>query len=152
MNIGGPWLMQSLIGMLILVPGWLAIGFFGRNYQLSSDIFVVWYFLGGGVGAALFGRTPFASLIPSGWVVASAFLLGVLICGSSNILIFRAVASAPNPGLPVAIINASSILVFFASAGLAWIAPRFFDAVTIDLRSFIGVVLTIAGVAFIAIR
>ncbi|MCW1892511.1 MAG: hypothetical protein KIH65_004740 [Candidatus Uhrbacteria bacterium] len=148
------WLLQSFLGMFLIFPGWLAIGFFNRNLRVSPDLFMVWYFLGGSMCSLFFGRTPlvWTAVFPSVGIVAALLILGFVVCGIPNLLIFRAVLTAPNPGLPVAILNTTSVLVFFASAGLAYVAPRFFDAVHISGRSFIGVALTIVGTSLIAMR
>jgi drug/metabolite transporter superfamily protein YnfA len=79
-------------------------------------------------------------------------LLGLTFGATVNILIFRAVASAPNPGLPVAIANVASVGVFLVAALLARWAPNYFDSVKTDGWSFLGVVLTVIGAALIAIR
>lgn len=146
------WLTQAIMGMILIIPGWLAIPFYSRNFQISSDLFLVWYLLGGALGTFAFGRISFGSMIPSYGIILSIFALGVLICAIANIFIFRSVQLAPNPGLPVAIVNAASVGVFFASAGLGRFMPRFFDQVKTDPIALFGVALTIAGATLIAIR
>lgn len=146
-----PWFFQTLIGTLILIPGWLAITFFSRNFQVIPDLLIVWYFLGGSIGAAALGRTPMASLFPSFGIVVSLIAIGFIVCGYANLLIFRAVPVAPNQGLPVAISSVASVGVYFVSAGLAWMFPRMFDAVKINPASIFGTLLVISGVAIVAI-
>jgi hypothetical protein len=146
------WLWQSLFAMIIFIPAWLAIGFFGRNYGISPDLFNVWYFLGAAIGAAIFGRTPVTSMVPSVGVVIAIFLTGLFIASSANLLLFRAVAGAPNPGLPIAVANAASLGVFFAAAILAHFAPRWFASVKMDGVSFLGVIVTLIGTSLIAWR
>lgn len=146
------WFGQSLIAMLCLIPAWLAIGFFDRNYQVSPNIFLIWYFLGCIITSILFGGSPLKAIVPS-WKTAGVMLLiGLTIGAIANILIFRAVTSAPNPGLPVAIANVASVGVFLAAGLLSWLAPKYFGYVKTDILAFLGVVLTVIGASLIAIR
>lgn len=150
----GNWLGQSLIALLCLVPAWLAIGFFDRNYHVRPDIFLIWYMLGIALGSALFGRggSSLGAIVPSWRIVGAMLLVGLTLGTTANVLLFRAVGSAPNPGLPVALSNAASIGVFLAAALLAQWAPTYFSAVKTDGWSFLGVALTVIGAALIVIR
>lgn len=146
------WFSQSAIAMLCLVPAWLAIGFFDKNYHIRPDVFLVWYFLGIVITTVLFRGSPLSSFAPSVKMVGVMLFIGFTIGAISNIMLFRAVASAPNPGLPVAIANVASVGVFFVAVLLARWAPTYFKAVKIDGWSLLGVLLTIAGVSIIATR
>jgi drug/metabolite transporter (DMT)-like permease len=84
--------------------------------------------------------------------VAAILLIGGTIGAISNILLFRAVTIAPNPGLPVAIVNATSIGVFLAAGLLSKLAPNYFNSEKIDAWSLFGIILTIVGTSIIAIR
>jgi len=148
----GSWLGQSVIAMLCLIPAWLAIGFFDRNYQVRPDVFLIWYFLGIAVTSVLFGGSSLNAIVPSGKLVGVILLIGLTIGAIANILLFRAVAGAPNPGLPVAIANVASVGVFFAASLLSRWAPSYFNSVKTDSWSFLGVVLTVIGASLIAIR
>lgn len=146
------WLVQALIGMALIVPGWIAIPFFNRNFGIASDIFLTWYLLGGAIGAIAFTRLPITSFFPSTGIISAIVLLGILLCGLANLFIFRSVAAAPNPGLAVAIVNAASVIVFFFTAVLAKLSPRFFDPVRIDATSLLGTILTVIGATLIAVK
>ena len=148
----GNWLGQSVIAMLCLIPAWLAIGFFDRNYQVRPDVFLIWYFLGIAVTSVLFGGSPLNAIVPSGKLVGAMLLIGLTIGAIANILLFRAVVGAPNPGLPVAIANVASIGVFLIAALLSRWAPSYFNSVKTDGWSFLGVILTVIGASLIAIR
>lgn len=146
------WLGQSVIAMLFLVPAWLAVGFFGKNYHIRSDVFLIWYCLGVVITTSLFGGTTLKAIVPSGKIVGAILLIGLTIGAIPNILIFRAIVSSPNPGLPVAIANVASIGVFLAASLLSRWAPGYFNSVKTDGWSFLGVVLTVIGASIIAIR
>lgn len=111
----GNWLGQSMIAMLCLIPAWLAIGFLDRNYQVGPDVFLIWYFLGIAVTSVLFGGSSLNAIVPSWKMVGAMLLIGLTIGAIANILLFRAVADAPNPGLPVAIANVASVGVFLVA-------------------------------------
>ncbi|MBI2552084.1 hypothetical protein HYW17_02175 [Candidatus Uhrbacteria bacterium] len=141
-----------MVAMLCLVPAWLAIGFFDRNYQIKPDVFLIWYFLGIAITSVLFGGSSLSTIVPSGKLVLAILLIGLTIGAIANILLFRAVAGAPNPGLPVAIANVASVGVFLVAALLSRWAPNYFNSVKTDGWSFLGVVLAIIGASLIAIR
>ena len=44
--MNGNWLFQSLVSTVLLVPAWLSVGFFGKNYGVRPDVFMVWYLAG----------------------------------------------------------------------------------------------------------
>jgi protein involved in polysaccharide export with SLBB domain len=138
--------------MLCLIPAWLAIGFFNRNYQVGSDVFLIWYFLGIVIASAFLRGQSLNAIIPSWKIVGTILLVGLTFGAVSNILLFRAVATAPNPGLPVAIANVASVGVFLAAAVLSRWAPKYFNVVKIDGVALVGVALVVAGASLIAIR
>lgn len=146
------WIVQSVVAMLCFVPVWLANGFLNRNYQIRPDVFLVWYLLGVIVTTIIFGGLSFNIVAPSGKLVVTMLLFGLTTGAVANILLFRAVLNAPNPGLPLAIVNVTSIVVFFAAVLLFQLAPKYFNSAKIDVWSFLGVALTVIGASLIAIR
>jgi len=148
----GNWLGQSVIAMLCLIPAWLAIGFFDRNYQVRPEVFLIWYFLGVAITSVLFGGSSLNAIVPSKEIVGAILLIGLTVGAIANILLFRAVIVAPNPGLPVAIANVASVGVFLAAALLSRWLPSYFNSVKTDGWAFLGVVLTVIGASLIAIR
>lgn len=152
MNTGSTWFGQAMTATLFLIPGWLAIGFFERNFQVKPDVFLVWYALGMAITATWLGESPLQALVTSWRVVGMILLVGFTVGGVANILLFQAVGRAPNPGLPVAIASAASVGVFLVGALLSVWLPRYFDSVKVDAWSLIGLVLTITGVSIISIR
>ena len=146
------WFFQSLVALILLAPIWLLIGFFERNFKIHSQVFVVWYFLGVAIASAFFGGQGVGKLIPSLWSVTTILLIGLTLGGVANIQLFKAVAVAPNPGLPVAIANGASVLVFLSAFVLSRLLPNYFNSAKWDWYTFLGVILTFSGVGIIAIR
>src|SRR3989344_3135608 len=146
----GNWLWQSVISMLCLIVPWLSIGFFDRNFQVRPDVFLIWYFLGVAAASALFGGVPLTALAPSWKLIGGMLFVGLTFGAVANLLIFRAVAVAPNPGLPLAIINVSSVAVFLIAALFARWIPNYFSPVKTDVWSLAGVLLTVIGASLIA--
>ena len=147
----GNWVIQSLAAMLILSPIWVAIGFFDKNFQVKPDVFLIWYFLGV-VATTLFLGESHAKSFMLPWKVLSLLLFVGFLGGVANILLFLAVAGAPNPGLPVAIGNGVSIGSFLLVLLFSRWAPSYFNEAKFDAISFLGVVLTVVGIAIIAFR
>ena len=146
------WFWQSVIAMIFLVPAWRSIGFFNSNFQVRPEVFLTWFALGIAIASGLFGAPSLGSLLPSWRVACTILLLGLILGGVANIQIFRAVDSAPNPGLPVAIANVASVGVFIVAALLAKWMPDYFDHVKTDPWAFLGIFLTIIGATLISIR
>src|SRR5262245_15198567 len=124
------WWLKSIVSLALLTPAWLAIPFFQRNFKVEQQTFLVWYFLGVVIGTMVMIHMDGATLamvLPSKGLVGAVLAFGI-ICGSvANSLLFRAVGEAPNPGLPVAIANGASALVFLASVILGSRLPRYFE-------------------------
>ena len=150
--MNGNWLTQSFFAMLCLVPAWLTIGFFDKNYQIKSDVFLIWYLLGIVTTSIFFGGSTIDKIFPSLKMVAVMMLIGMTIGATANILLFRAVSAAPNPGLAVAIGNTASVGVFLAALLLSRYAPNYFNEVKFDAQALVGIILTVVGAALIAIR
>lgn len=150
--MAGSWLSQSLVSALLLIPAWLAIGFFDRNYQVKPETFLIWYLPGVIALAVLFQQSPLKALIPSFGIVCAILLIGLVLGGISNILIFRAVINAPNPGLPLVLLNITNVGVYLIAAPLSRWLPNYFNTVKLDVWTFLGVILVIVGASIIAVR
>jgi hypothetical protein len=152
-NIG--WFAQSIIAATLLVPAWLAIGFFHKNFRVQPEVFLIWYFVGVCIASIIMNThatNSIKSIFPSLILVCIILFIGFSIGGVANVQLFKAIGNAPNPGIPVAIANTASIGVFIFSALLAMLLPRYFNAPQMDFWTFVGVILTIIGVSIIALR
>lgn len=143
------WFGSSIIGVALLTPAWIAIPFFRENFGVSDQVFAAWYFAGAAVFIALFG-TYKDSLVPSWPLVGALVLIGFVLGGPANDAVFRAVATAPNAGLAVALINCVAVTTYFASAVLARYLPNHFAPVEFSAQSIIGIGLVLIGAAVLA--
>ncbi len=66
--------------------------------------------------------------------------------------LFTAVTIAPNPGLPVAIANLTSLTTFAAAILLAKVLPAHFSADPVSIKALGGIVLIVIGAGLIAIK
>ena len=148
--MGGNWVVQSLVAMLIISPIWVAIGFFDKNFHVKPDVFLIWYFLGVVVTTLFLGESPAKSFVLPLKVFCLLLFIG-LVGGVANMLLFWAVASAPNPGLPVAIGNGASVGSFLLVILFSRLAPNYFNTAKFDGVSFLGIILTVIGITIIAL-
>ncbi|MBI2217664.1 MAG: hypothetical protein HYU51_10235 [Candidatus Rokubacteria bacterium] len=148
------WLWFSLVAATTLVPVFLSIPYFARNFHVRPDVFTSWYFGGVSIGVALWIALSegAAALVPGGpRLLLGMLAVGVTFGAVANSSLFRAVAVAPNPGLPpVFLYSAASLAVFLASAALAHRLPRYFSAVSRDLDQLLGILLVMVGLFLIA--
>ena len=148
------WLWLSVLATLCILPAFLAIPYFLKNYQVKPDVFMTWYFAGVSVGVALWiwfsGRG--ADLFPEKAlnVIAAMLVIGLTFGAVANSSLFKSIALAPNPGLPPVIYSASSVVVFVASALLASHLPRYFNPVNTDIDRFVGILFVIGGLFLVA--
>ncbi len=149
------WVSKSLVSLGCLIPAWLAIGFFWKNYGVRAEVTMLWYFGGLILGSA--ASVPFAGIFKAVDFIPTVPLLAIALLGGTfglvaNLLLFQAIPLAPNPALPVAIANTSSLFVFVFSAALALLLPRYFDPAALDLRSFAGLLAALAALYLITWR
>jgi len=39
------WFLKAILSLFLVVPGWMGVQFFHKNFGVRSEVFVVWYFL-----------------------------------------------------------------------------------------------------------
>ncbi len=146
------WLIQSSLSVPLLMIAWLSIRFFQKNLGVPAPVFLFWYLVGGAIIVGLYVRWVGESLAPSWGMVAALLVIGLTLCGVINLLTFTAAANAPNPGLPVAIQNTTSICTFLMAILLAWLVPAYFTATPFGWKDFAGIVFVVIGASLIAVR
>ena len=149
MATGSPrWLWLSVFATICVVPTFLSIPYFARNFRVKPETFMAWYFAGAsvGVGAWLCLAGRGSELFADRWgVLGGITAIGLTFGTLANSSLFRAVALAPNPGMPPVIYSAASVVVFLASAALARHLPGYFNQVSTDPDRLLGILLAIAG-------
>ncbi|MEX0649409.1 MAG: hypothetical protein WD200_00215 [Candidatus Andersenbacteria bacterium] len=147
------WLAKAFIAMLFLIPVFVATPILQKSFGIRPEATLVWWFFGVVVGVACWlysdgGAKELAPSTPT-WIVC---LLGLTTGTVANICLFQSLATAPNPGLTLAIVNANSVAAYFAMVLLALLLPRYFVATTWSWQDLIGVLLVTAGIALISIK
>jgi len=144
------WLGMSIIGMLAIIPSWLGVGFFEKNFQVRPEVFMIWYFFGVIGGSVCFLVSKEISILPSISVWLAIVIIGITFGSVANMLLFAATPIAPNPGLPAAIASFASVVILFLSVGLYSLLPSYFNHVQFDMYHFFGMILAGAGMLLMA--
>ena len=149
------WFGKSAVAAMLFTIPFLSVGFLNRNFGLKPEAILVWYAIGltlGCFGGVItFNTVKLGELSPS-WPLLAATIIGALFSALPNILLYQALVMAPNPGLPMAIINISTVFTFFAALALADSLPKWFSAAKFDWIHFGGIVLVAAGVVLLSLR
>jgi len=150
------WVAQSVMAMLCLVPVTIVIPFCSKYYRVNPTLGIFWYYLGAAacmavvvtrldVKQVLLLCPPLSML----WIV---LLVGLVFGGTANILLFTAASTAPNSGLPFAIIGGAPVISYFVAIWVARVVPSYTAQGRFDWWQLIGLLLTITGVALISWR
>lgn len=155
MNIELGWFGRSAIAAALFIVPFLSVNFFVRNFHLRPEIILVWYFVGLALGTLSllfsFKMVSWQELSPTIPLLTVAFF-GFIFGSLPNILLYQAIPAAPNPGLPMAIINVATVITFLAAIGLAKVLPQWFEAAKFDWVHLGGIILTALGVALLSLR
>jgi hypothetical protein len=146
------WFTKSVLATLAIVPSFIAIPFFRRNFGVDPLVFVIWYFGGTALSIAIYlslsrGLQAIALQLP---VLIGILAIGMIFGAFANGSLFQAVSLALNPGLPPVIYATSSVFVFLLSALLASTLPALFNPVTTELSRAAGLLLVLAGLYLLA--
>lgn len=147
-----PWFTKSILATVAIVPSFIAIPFFRKNFGVDPLVFLVWYFGGTALAIALFlglARGP-SAVLPQIPALLGILAIGIVFGAFANGSLFQAVSLAPNPGLPPVIYATSSVLVFVLSALLASTLPAFFNPVSTEPSRMAGLLLVLAGLYLLA--
>jgi drug/metabolite transporter (DMT)-like permease len=147
------WLQYSLVAMVALVPLLVSTGVAAKHFGIKADVIPIYYGLGVTIGILfwILSKSRGSELI-----IAKPHLFFVVLgmtCGVAvNICFFKALAIAPNPGLPPAVINGSSALAFFIVVPLAAFAPKIFQQAQISWRHALGLGLVLIGTSLFSFK
>jgi len=141
------WAGRAILGTLLIVPSWISIGFFEKNFRVPPEVFLLWYFAGMIPFVGLYLLSQGTPIIPTPLpVFVGIVMMGFFFAGPANILLFSAVGTAPNPGLAVAISSTASMLVTLLSIFFAYVVPKYFRSIEITSDHILGVLLTLMGI------
>lgn len=150
------WFGRSIIATICFAPIMIASKFFYDNYQVRPEATIIWYSVGlvlGAIPIAVYtGLLSPKELMPSPILLLIFLLMGATLGTASNLLLFQALSTAPNPSLPMAITNAVTPLVLISSVALSVLLPQYFGAVKIDGIYITGIMLVLSGVTIIAMH
>ena len=139
--------------MLSLIPVFILTGVVERHLGVKSDVIPFYYCLGTVVGVMIWllikSRGQELAPSPGNWLV---LILGMTCGVVANIAIFKALAIAPNPGLPVAIVSTNSVFTFFLMVPLAAMWPKIFQQAQISWRHAIGLALIVVGTSLFSFK
>lgn len=155
-----PWLPKALLSLAFVIPAWLSISFFEKAFHVRGEVTAIWYFLGtslGTLGILYMGNlVSHTETIPPLKILLAIIGVGLIFGAPTNAFLFSAFASAPasgvNPAIPQAIQGSSFLFVFLLSYFLASQYPTYFSAVPFNAKHFLGIILTLAGMAFMLSR
>lgn len=141
------WIALSVTSMLWIAPAWMGTTFFQQHFGVRPEVYLIYYFTGVILYAGPWAAAQGASFVPG--LLAAALMIGVgfISGGPANTMLFRAVAIAPNQGLPIAIVTMSSIVVFAATLWMGRFMPQYFPQVAFNGYHFAGALLAVASVA-----
>jgi len=147
-----PWFTKSILATVSIVPSFIAIPFFRKNFGVDPLVFVIWYFGGTALSIALYlgfsrGLQAVAPQLP---VLLGILAIGMIFGAFANGSLFQAVSLAPNPGLPPVVYATSSLFVFLLSALLASALPALFNPVSTELSRIAGLLLVLMGLYLLA--
>jgi hypothetical protein len=143
-----PWFTKLVLATLAIVPAFIAIPFFRKNFGVDPLVFLIWYFGGTALSIATYSSLDrgLQAIAPELPALIGILAIGMIFGALANGSLFQAVNLAPNPGLPPVIHATSSVLVFLLASAL----PALFSPVTTDLSRVIGLLLVLAGLYLVA--
>ena len=147
------WFAKSVLAMLFFIPAVMAVPFFLKNFQIRPELTMLWWIVGAAIGIyswLLFsGKHTFGIPQPAELFIV---VLGIVFSAAANILLAQAVSTAPNPGIPIAVVGVNSLVVYLIANPLARVLPRNFTAVEYDPVTIVGIGLIVTGLGIIAAK
>ncbi len=135
------WFLKSLIGMLFTAGAITALKAL-TSRGVPTEFMTASYFVLMAAITAAFVFSRKIKLSGAKKIKSLAILLGIL-GAAANFILFEAVRMAPNPGYAMAIFHTEIVLVAIASV--------FMFRSELSRRSFLGVLLVVAGVILLVL-
>ena len=150
------WLLGTILAIVGICPAFIFIGMASRTFGIQPDTNAALYFGAVSVGIVAWiifrGRgNELVTTADFGSVIHICIIVfGISIGAFANIMLFRAIDTAPNPGVVMGVFNTNALLLFLFAPLLAFLMPKYFPAAEITLRDFLGILLVIVGLFIIA--
>lgn len=150
------WFGKSIVATALLVPAWLVIHCYGER-GVKSEVTALCYAIGIVLGVAIWiFAVPQNSALRENftvhrWLALWMVGVGLLIGAAIQVLIYQAIKESPNPGLPISMTNAAAVIVFIITPILVKVLPAYFKKAEWNAMTTLGVLLTVAGTALIAV-
>jgi len=142
------WFSQTVLASVLLIPCWLAIGFFAKNFGVLPTAFLGWFFVG--VLGTTIAHAGTSLMLPWG-IVASIVAIGAFFGGPANILLFQAIESARIAALPLALGNVNHFGTYACAIILAAMLPTYFPPATFSWTAVAGIACMGVGATLIAL-
>lgn len=124
---------------------------------IRPEVTINWYYVGVFLGTILYSalRVPIVPVALKDFIVDYRAILVMVLIGLSfgvvsNSLYGQAVQEAPNPGLALAMINASVAVAYLAAPVMHAISSTTFPKASISWTGSTGVILVIVGMILVA--
>jgi len=142
--------------MLCFAPFFICLGAAKKNYNINPELAFLLYLFAVSIGLFIYSysNSVFKNLhLDSKTIIAMLvlFLAGLIMGTMANVFMAQATVEAPNPGLPPAIVNSFSIIVFLGSFLAFKLFPGFFPEANFTITKIIGIAVAIAGLTLMGI-
>jgi drug/metabolite transporter (DMT)-like permease len=147
------WLGKSILALVLVTPVFMA-GPVLKERGLRPETFCLWYYLGCFIGIAGYvSRSKlWENSVAHPWMSAGLLLTSIALGAAVQILLFQSMSEAPNPGIPLTIVNLSAVIICVVTPWLYKLAPQVFAKAELDSQKLLGIVLALAGVALIVTK
>lgn len=144
------WIAKAVLSMLCMVPMFMLPKIMGRFGVAPEAVSFFW-------GVGVLTGIPLLLLLTQNigvLTVSNNLKLIIIGCGlvfgtAASILMYQALALAPNSGMVIPILNCATIVVFAIGILLSVIAPEKFPAVALNYKQVAGLVMVFTGIVMV---
>lgn len=146
------WATKAVLSMLCMVPMFMMPKIV-KPYGVAPEAVSFFYGASGLVGVFLWlAFTNKLSILsvdmgPKLIIAVPGFFFGA----AASIFMYQALATAPNPGFVVPILNCATIVLVLIGILLSTVAPDKFPEVSLNYKQTIGLMMAFVGVALVVL-
>lgn len=145
------WATKAVLSMLCMVPMFMMPKIL-KPYGVAPE--AVSFFWGIGVLVGILAWLTFTKNLTMIVTVSSGIKMAIVTAGfvfgaAASIFMYQALATAPNPGFVVPILNCATIILIGIGVLLSMITPEKFPAIPLNYTQITGVAMAFAGVALV---